>query len=70
MIGEMVKYEGIHRAVCKLQKIIQNVEELNIEESDLFDDEPINNKTLSFILEENDYLDKEMGYILELVHYM
>ena len=40
MIGEMVKYEGIHGAVCKLRKIIQNIEELNIEEPDLFDDEP------------------------------
>ncbi|RGB28526.1 hypothetical protein C1646_673161 [Rhizophagus diaphanus] len=60
MIGEMVKYEGIHGAVCKLRKIIQNIEELNIEEPDLFDDEPTNNKTLSLVLEENDYLDKEM----------
>ncbi|CAB5356580.1 unnamed protein product [Rhizophagus irregularis] len=48
MIGEMVKYEGIHGAVCKLRKIIQNIEELNLE---------------------NDYLDKEVGYILELVRY-
>ncbi|CAI2191498.1 19307_t:CDS:2 [Funneliformis geosporum] len=63
------KYEGIHGAVCKLRKIIQNIEELNIEEPDLFDDEPTNNKTLSFVLEENDYLDKEAGYILELVRY-
>ncbi|CAG8539153.1 7746_t:CDS:10 [Ambispora leptoticha] len=69
MIGEMVKYEGIHGAVRKLQKIIQNIEELNIEEPDLFDDEPTNNKTLSFVLEENDYLDKDVGYILELVRY-
>ncbi|EXX52515.1 hypothetical protein RirG_252410 [Rhizophagus irregularis DAOM 197198w] len=69
MIGEMVKYEGIHGAVCKLRKIIQNIEELNIEEPDLFDDEPTNNKTLSLVLEENDYLDKEVGYILELVRY-
>ena len=36
---------------------------------DLFDDKPTNNKTLSFVLEENDYLDKVMGYILELVCY-
>ncbi|PKK75589.1 hypothetical protein RhiirC2_736262, partial [Rhizophagus irregularis] len=50
MIGEMVKYEGIHGAVCKLRKIIQNIEELNIEEPDLFDDEPTNNKTLSLVL--------------------
>ncbi|CAB4402781.1 unnamed protein product [Rhizophagus irregularis] len=42
---------------------------MNIEEPDLFDDEPTNNKTLSFVLEENDYLDKEVGYILELVRY-
>ncbi|POG80478.1 hypothetical protein GLOIN_2v1868900, partial [Rhizophagus irregularis DAOM 181602=DAOM 197198] len=69
MIGEMFKYEGIHGAVCKLRKIIQNIEELNIEEPDLFDDEPTNNKTLSLVLEENDYLDKEVGYILELVRY-
>ncbi len=64
MIGEMVKYEGIRGAVYKLRKIIQNIEELNIEEPDLFDDEPT-----SFVLEENDYLDKEVGYILELVRY-
>ncbi|PKY47546.1 hypothetical protein RhiirA4_462763 [Rhizophagus irregularis] len=51
MIGEMVKYEGIHGAVCKLRKIIQNIEELNLEEPDLFDDELTNNKTLSFVLE-------------------
>ncbi|UZO10105.1 uncharacterized protein OCT59_001703 [Rhizophagus irregularis] len=69
MIGEMFKYEGIHGAVCKLRKIIQNIEELNIEEPDLFDDEPTNNKTLSLVLEKNDYLDKEVGYILELVRY-
>ncbi|PKB97630.1 kinase-like protein, partial [Rhizophagus irregularis] len=62
-------YEGIHGAVCKLRKIIQNIEELNIEEPDLFDDEPTNNKTLSLVLEENYYLDKEVGYILELVRY-
>ncbi|RGB29530.1 hypothetical protein C1646_713354 [Rhizophagus diaphanus] len=37
------------------------------EEPDLFDDELTNNKTLSFVLEENDYLDKEVGYILELL---
>ncbi|RGB43015.1 hypothetical protein C1646_661720 [Rhizophagus diaphanus] len=42
---------------------------MNIEEPDLFDDEPTNNKTLSFVLEENNYLDKEVGYILELVRY-
>ncbi|CAG8641243.1 5411_t:CDS:2 [Funneliformis mosseae] len=68
-IGEMVKYEGILGAVCELRKIIQNIEELNLEDSDLFDDEPTNNKTLSFVLEEYDYLDKEVGYILELVRY-
>ncbi|UZO05440.1 uncharacterized protein OCT59_025790 [Rhizophagus irregularis] len=57
------------------ERCLQSLAKLNneqirmIEEPDLFDDEPTNNKTLSLVLEENDYLDKEVGYILELVRY-
>ncbi|CAG8543430.1 785_t:CDS:10 [Rhizophagus irregularis] len=57
------------QSLAKLNNEQIRMIELNIEEPDLFDDEPTNNKTLSLVLEENDYLDKEVGYILELVRY-
>ena len=69
-IGELVKLKGIYGAIVELMRMETKTEELN-SESDLFDDDQSCGEASTITtIEENDYLDKDVSYILELIRFM
>ncbi|CAI2193800.1 13649_t:CDS:10, partial [Funneliformis geosporum] len=68
-IGELVKPKGIYGAIVELMKMEMKAEESN-SEPDLFDDDQSCDKASTITtIEENDYLDKDVSYILELIRF-
>ena len=68
-IGIIVQLEGSHGAILEIQKMMKNAETSSLSVS-LFDDEDTNDKVKPTpSVEEEDYLDPDMQFILDLVRF-
>ena len=68
-VGKIVQLEGSHGAILEIQKMVKNVETSSLGVS-LFDDEDTNDKVKPTpSVEEEDYLDPDVQFILDLVRF-
>jgi hypothetical protein len=64
-----VPLEGFHEAILEIQKMVKNVETSNLSVS-LFGDENTNEKVkLTSSVEEEDYLNLDVQFILDLIQF-
>ena len=68
-IGKIVRLEGMRGAILEIQKMVKNVETPSLSVS-LFDDEDTNDKVKPTpSVEEEDYLNPDVQFILDLVRF-
>lgn len=68
-VGKIVPLEGFHGAILEIQKMVKNVETSSLSVS-LFGDEDTNDKVKpTSSVEEEDYLNPDVQFILDLIRF-